>query len=201
MATYLLVEQPAAHADFVVLLPSVLERPTLAEEVAKRYSAGGVHGILFFQPPMSRGVACGAWIDPAGALRDDLIKRGVPASAIVVPPQICRTTWDAADAIGEWLKDRPPTQLLIIGPEFRGRTNRLIFNSVLSNEQSANIEYAAMRGGVDESNWWQSREGIQMVFQNYATLAFDWWNGKPKTCKPAWTLAEFERSLPAPASD
>ncbi len=201
VAAYLLVEKSVPKADFFVLLPSILERPTIAEETARRYSSGEMRGILLFEPPVSRGVACGAWTDPAISLRADLVKRGVPESAIVLLPNICRTTWDAASAVGDWLDDRRPTRLVIVGPEFRGRSNRLIFDSVLQKQQATRIEFAAVSDGIDQDNWWQSREGIQLVFQNYATLAFDWCGGKPKACKPAWTLAEFEKSLPAPAGD
>lgn len=196
VAAFLIDAPPAGRSDYLVLLPSVLETRAAADEVAQRFFSGDVHGVLFFEPPETRAVRCGAWPDPATSLRRQLLNRGLPSSAIIVLPQQCRTTSEAADALRPWLADRPAVRLMILGREFRGRADRRIFGSALDVRQSANLEFAAVHGGVDANNWWQSREGIQLVFQNYAALAFEWWNGQSTACRPAWTLAEFEQSLP-----
>ncbi len=135
------------------------------------------------------------------SLRRDLARRGVPAAAIVVPPEPCRTTWEAAHAIQRWLQRRPETRLIIVDVLWRGRYDRRIFNTVLDTRQAADLQFTAIRGGIDENNWWHSREGIQLLFQNYTSLAFDWWNGESKQCEGQWTLEDFENSLPAPRGD
>jgi hypothetical protein len=122
----------------------------------------------------------------------------VPPAAIVVPPEPCHTTWDAAHALQLWLHKRPETRLIVADRLLRGRYDRRIFNAVLDARQAAGLQFRAMRSGVDENNWWHSREGIQLVFQNYAALAFDWWNGQSEQCKTPWTLEDFENGLPAP---
>jgi len=197
-AEFLIVDSPVQRADYWVLLPEAIDSKSLVEEAARRYAAGDVHGIMIFEPPPSRAVQCRAWPDRATALRRDLAHRGVPPAAIVAPPELCRTTWDAAHAIQVWLQKRPETRLIIVDLLWRGRYDRRIFNTVLDSRQAADLQFTAMRAGIDENNWWRSREGIQLVFQNYASLAFDWWNGESEQCKGPWTLEEFENSLPAP---
>jgi len=198
VAEFLIVDTPVKQADYWVLLPGVVGSESLVEEAARRYAAGDVHGILIFEAPPSRAIQCGASPDRATALRRDLAGRGVPAAAIVAPPELCRTTWDAAHAIQLWLQKRPDTRLIIVDFLWRGRYDRRIFNAVLDSRQAANLQFSAIREGIDEKNWWHSRECIQLVFQNYASLAFDWWNGESEQCTGPWTLEDFENSLPAP---
>jgi hypothetical protein len=120
----------------------------------------------------------------------------VPSAAVILLPGPCRTTRDAAAAIRLWLEDRPKTRMLVLGRLLRGRCDRQVFNSVLDAQQSEGVEFAAIHTGVDQGNWWKSREGILLIFQNYAALAFNGWNGPSQPCRPAWTLEEFENSLP-----
>jgi hypothetical protein len=198
VAEFLIVDSPAGRADYLVLLPATLDSGVEAEEAARRYIAGDVGGILLFKPPMSRAVRCRAWPDRATELCRDLARLGVPAAAIIVPPEPCRTSWDAAHAIQHWLQKRPETRLLVMDRLLRGRYDRRIFNTVLDARQAAALQFTALRSGVDENNWWHSREGIQLIFQNYGELAFDWCSGQSEPCKDPWILEDFERSLPAP---
>lgn len=200
VADFLIVDQPLQRADYWVLLPAALDTQAVLADAARRYSAGDVGGIMVFDPPISRGVRCGAWPDRATALRRELERLGVPARAIVVPPEPCRTTWDAAQAMKRWLQNRPETRLIVVGRLMRGRYDRRIFNAVLDARQAADLQFTAARGGIDENNWWHSREGIQWIFQSYASLAFDWFGGHAEQCREPWTLEEFENSLPAPGN-
>lgn len=197
-ASFLIVDQPLVPADYLVLLPGTVDNGAEADEVARRYAAGEVHGVLLFAPPMSRAVRCGAWSDRATTLRRDLENRGIPPAAIVVPPGEVRTTWDAARTLQPWLEKRPETRLIVLERLMRGRHDWRIFNSVLGGRKVADLQFSAIRGVIDEDNWWRSREGVQTVFQNYAALGFDWWNGQAEPCKNPWTLEEFENSLPPP---
>jgi hypothetical protein len=181
-----------------VLLPGAGDSWAEVDEAARRYAAGDVRGVLLFEPPMSRAVRCGAWPDRATTLRRTFAQRGVPPTAIIVPPGPCRTSWDVAHAVQLWLQNRPETRLIVMDRLLRGRYDRRIFNAVLDAPQAARLQFMAMRSGVDENNWWQSREGIQLVFQNYAALMFDWCNGQSEHCRDPWTLEEFESSLPTP---
>jgi hypothetical protein len=199
VASFLISDQPVERADYFVLLPGIADRGPGVDAAARHYAAGNVGGILLFESPMSRAVRCGAWPDRATALRRALAERGVPAAAIVVPPEPCRTSWDAAHAIQHWLQNRPDTRLIIEDRLLRGRYDRRIFDSVLDARQAADLQFTAVRSGVDENNWWQSREGIQLVFQNYVAIAFDWCHGESEQCSSPWTLEDFENSLSRPA--
>ena len=200
VASFLIVDQPLAPADYLVLLPGTVETGVEVDEVARRYAAGECSRCswLFEPPDVARGDRCGAWSDWATALRRDLEKRGIAPGAIVVLPDECRTSWDAAESLQPWLEKRPETRLIVLERLMRGRHDWRILNSVLGGRQVANLQFSAIRGGIDENNWWQSREGIQLVFQNYAALAFDWCNGQSEQCGKPWTLEEFEHSLPPP---
>lgn len=201
VAEFLIVDEPIGRTDFMVLLPGSLENKAAIDEAVRRYIAGEAHGIMFFDPPISRAVRCGAWPDRAVGLRRKLTERGVPESAIVVPPEPCRTSREAAHALQNWLQGRPDTRLIVVDRLLRGRYDRRIFESILGAPRIADVRFMAMRGGVDENNWWHSREGIQLIFQNYAMLAFDWFNGDSAQCRGAWTLEEFEQSLPRPVAN
>jgi len=198
VARFLIVDQPVVPADYLVLLPGTVDNDAELSEVARRYATGEVHGVLLFTPPLSRAVRCGAWPDRATELRGDLEQRGVPPEAIVVPPGECRTSWDAAESLQLWLEQRPKMRLIILERLLRGRHDRRILSTVLGGQQAAGLQFSAMRSGIDENDWWQSREGIQTVFQSYAALAFDWCNGRSEQCRNPWTLGEFENSLPPP---
>jgi len=198
VAGFLITPPPTGPADYLVLLPGVATQSTGLDQVAREYSSGNVHGIVLFTLPATRGVSNGIWPDLATSVRAELARRGVPPSSIVVLPTPSRTGWEAADTLHDWLKDRPDTRLIVMVREFHGRCDRRVFDLVLGGRRLAGLQFETVRGGIDETNWWHSREGIQLVFQNYVALMFDWWNGPSKPCKKPWTLEDFEKSLPAP---
>ena len=107
-----------------------------------------------------------------------------------------RTSWEAAHALGQWLGNRATPRLDLLCPSFSGRYLRHVFATVLPGDVFARLHFAAAGGRIDTTNWWGDREGIQMVFQGYVELAFITLNGEPREKGTAWTLEQYEQSLP-----
>jgi hypothetical protein len=78
-----------------------------------------------------------------------------------------------------------------------GRCERQVLGAVLTPAAFTQLHFAAADNRIDETNWWHDREGIQMVFQAYTQLAYVFIHGETQSKTGAWTLEQYEQSLPA----
>jgi hypothetical protein len=192
---FLIADEPLAKADYIVMLPWVAGDSIAIEQAIARVRRSEAGGLLFFQMPATRGERSGAWPDYESAVRADLKGRGIAERSIVFVPGPSRNSWEAAHALGQWLSDRPMPRLDVLCPRFRGRYERHVFATVLPSDVVAGLHFAAAAGRIDETNWWEEREGIQMVFQGYVELVFIALNGEPQQSGQEWTFEQYERSL------
>jgi hypothetical protein len=194
---FLVAEEPLlAKADYIVILPSLAGDRVALENAIQHVRHGEAGGLLFFQMPPTRSERCGAWPNYETATREFLKGRGLAERSIVTLPGPSRNSWEAARALGKWLGQRPTLRLDVLCQRFRGRYERHVFDSVLLSDSFEQLHFAAVEDRIDETNWWYDREGIQMVFQNYIQLAFIELNGETETSGGAWTLEQYEQSLP-----
>ena len=194
---FLIVDQSAEQADYVVLLPSTVDDRTCVDEAARLIAERRVRGVLLFESPATRAVRSAGFHDQQTIVRGELAAKGVPAGAVEVLPGPGHNAWGAADSLDRWLRGHPDARLVVPCERFRGRCEQRIMATVLPPTDAAQLSFAAVPGSaVDEANWWQSREGIQIVFQNYIRLAAIACNGRPPDCAGTWTVEEFEESLP-----
>ena len=193
---FLVVDEPLAKADYIVILPSLAGDRVALETAIQQVRQGEAGGLLFFQMPPTRSERCGAWPDYETATREFLKSRGLAERSIVALPGPSRDSWEAARALGQWLGQRPTLRLDVLCQRFRGRYERHVFDSVLSSNIGKQLHFVAAADRIDETNWWHDREGIQMVFQNYVQLAFIELHGETETSTGAWTLEQYEQSLP-----
>ena len=189
-------DEPFAAADYIVILPSVAEDTAAIDQAIEAMRRGEATGLLFFAMPPPRGVRCGAWPDYETVVRRYLQAKGISAAAITFVPGSSRNSWDAARALGNWCGSRKPARLEILCEQFRGRYERHIFAAAFPGEMAGQLHFVTAAGHIDASRWWCDREGIQVVFQNYARLAFVALNGEAKSGGEEWTFDQYEQSLP-----
>lgn len=195
---FIAADKPLDNADYIVVLPSMAGDGAAIDEVANGVAQRRAAGLVLFRPPATRSVQCGAWPDFESSARTVLRQRGLSDQAIVFLDGESRTSWDAARALAKWLESRPGLRLDVLCQRFRGRYERTVFGNVLSPEAMEQLHFSAVWSDVDETNWWNDREAIQLVFQNYARLFFIWLNGESQADTGPWTLQQYEQSLPSP---
>jgi hypothetical protein len=195
---FLVADEPLGKADYIVILPSTAGDRVAIETAIQRVHRGDAAGLLLFPMPPTRSERCGAWPDYATAMREFLKSRGLAERSIVIVPGPSRNSWEAARALGKWLGQRPTLRLDILCQQFRGRYERHVFDSLLPREVFNQLHFAAAGDRINETNWWHDREGVQMVFQAYIQLAFIELHGETESSVGAWTLEQYERSLPPP---
>ncbi len=196
LGNFLAADDPLAKADYLVVPPSVAGDSAAIDDALSRIQAGRAAGLIFFNPPATRSVKVGAWPDFETAARRALRRRGLADSAIVFIAGENRTSWDAARSLERWLAGHGNARLDMLCQPLRGRYERSVFASVLTERAMQQLHFCAAAGPIDESNWWQSREGIQVLFQNYARLGFLIFNGESVTATDQWNYEQFEESLP-----
>jgi hypothetical protein len=193
---WLCVDDGLQRADYLVLLPSVSGDGSLARSAANEIHEGTVRGVMFFAMPPTRGEQCGALPSFESGFRGQLAEAGVAESRVMSIPGPSRTSWEAARALGIWLGEHPEVRVAVLCPEFRGRYERYVVSTQISSSDFSRVAFITYPNAAS-SNWWTSRETIQMVFQNYIRLGFVALNGETGHDAQPWSYDEFLRDLPA----
>jgi uncharacterized SAM-binding protein YcdF (DUF218 family) len=104
--------------------------------------------------------------------RQVLLKRGVSSNDITILPAAATTTFDEAQALGSFLKDRPNTTVLVVTSDFHTRRSRWVFARVLGG-QAAQVSVVSARGDDFRRDWWwQDEAGLSAIMSEYLKLTF-----------------------------
>ena len=125
VAKWLDVGLPPQNADYVMLLNGDENtRPFTAAALVK---SGFAKGILITKLK-DTSVETGSLLPLYHEInRQVLIKRGVAPSDITILPTSAATTRDEAQALADFLKDRPNAHVLVVTSDYHTRRSRWIF--------------------------------------------------------------------------
>jgi len=162
-ATTWIINEPAAHADAIVILGGGLEyRPF---EAARLYTNGCAKTILITQPELPPTAQLGLTVPEFVLARQVLLKLGVPENAIRMIGTNVTSTRDEAVALKAWVAETKAHSVVIPPDIFHTRRVRWIFQRAFCDTPVEVHVLSVAVPGYDAHNWWKHEEGL-IAFQN-----------------------------------
>lgn len=152
-------EDPLERVGLLVVLAGGM--PVREIEAADLYKAGWAQQILLPREPegpetealRARGVATpGAYWERV-ALLESL---GVPASALVTPETLVRSTADEAALVGQWLRDQQQSAVIVVTSPSHTARARFVFTAALGDSTRV-IMRGARSSPFAPGTWWHDR--------------------------------------------
>lgn len=144
------VDQPAAHADAIVVLGGDNFYADRATHAAKLFRQG-VAGLV---------VASGKRLRPSAGeselMEHDLIERGVPKDKILLLPQDASSTIDEAVNVRHEAEQRGWKTIVVVTSNYHTRRAQYIFRKEFPARIAVSIA-SAPDGDFDPGRWWEKR--------------------------------------------
>ena len=167
------VDEPAEHADVIVVLGDDNYTGDRAAHAAELYRAG-------LAPQV---VASGRLLRPyagvAEMIERDLESRGVPAASIVKFPHRAENTREEAEALAGLVAGRGWKRVLVVTSNYHARRARFIFGRVLPSNVSLRVS-GARDSEFDPSRWWETRQGQKLFMTELAGYLVARWELRSK---------------------
>jgi uncharacterized SAM-binding protein YcdF (DUF218 family) len=162
------VDEPAAHADAIVLLGDdnfYADRATHAAELWRQ----GVAPII---------VASGRRLRPDAGLSElmehDLIERGVPKDKIMRLTQDADNTIEEARVVGKLAQERHWKSMVIVTSNYHTRRTRYIYEKLTPTGIAVTVA-SAHDGDFDPERWWEKRKSIKLFTREIAGMVEALW--------------------------
>jgi uncharacterized SAM-binding protein YcdF (DUF218 family) len=193
VATYLIVDEPSAVADYVLVLPGVDRRYDRAAQILQ---AGSAASILLVERRPKRLERMGLLPSFESVSQHELVSRGVPASSITVIPGQTRTDWERARRLRAWLDSQPATRIVVLSERFGGRKLRYVLDKTLGADYAGRVRLLGLpERSYDENDWWRHREGVVKIFDAYLNLAYTRLCGEESEEWREWDPEQFKKTL------
>jgi uncharacterized SAM-binding protein YcdF (DUF218 family) len=165
---YLDASSPPRPVDDVLILGGDVEtRPFVA---AALYKAGLAKRVLLTNVKHSHEVEDGLVLSEPEIARQVLLKRGVPADAIVLLPDVVDSTADEARSLKRYLDENPGRTAAVVTNDYHTRRARLIFRAEIG-ERAADLPFfAAPTEGFGAGDWWRSERGCAQYADEYVKM-------------------------------
>lgn len=180
-------EHPGCARYAMVLPGDEIRRPLT---VAGLIRSGLARDVLIPQNAKTADIKDGIIPPTAEISRKILLHRGIPADRIVLLPTESRTTFDDAQALGEFLRGKDD-RVTIVTSAFHTRRARFVFDKVLGPTSDRIWILSAPNPGFVTERWWESREGLRLVLTEYLKLGFYYvrYSSLPQQLACAFVLA------------
>lgn len=172
---FLVVEDPFSHADIALILSGDPVRRSLAAR--DLYRQGRVGEILVIPDPPDTAreeLVALRLVDPNLPSWPEriLAASGVPRSDITLLPEPVDGTIREAQRVRAFLKDHPPTSIVIITSKFASRRARFIFRHVLKGTVNEVWCFPSPYDTFRPDRWWtQPRNALFVVMEYQKFLA------------------------------
>lgn len=187
----LIVDEPGDATSVLVL-----GGDGCGEQAIKMFQDRSVTEILLLPGRPGRLQQMGIRRSFQSVLREELRARRLPEEAVKRIPGDVGSEWDGARCLGNWLQEHPGAEVTALCDRVASRKLRRILDTVLGPEQASRVRLRALRHRwYDETNWWQSKDGIKDTFNSYLALGHVWLNGENKQEWAAWEPEDYEKSL------
>jgi len=162
------VDEPAAHADAIVVLGDDNFYADRATHAAELYRQGVAPEV----------VASGRRLRPAAGVSEliehDLVERGVPKEKIVKFTHDDDNTIEEAEAVAKLAKDHHWNILVIVTSNYHTRRVRFICGKVFPAGIKVSVA-SARDGDFDPERWWEKRNSIKLFTRELAGMAEATW--------------------------
>jgi putative flippase GtrA/uncharacterized SAM-binding protein YcdF (DUF218 family) len=170
MARWLDVGEPPQPAECVMVLNGA--------EDTRPFAAAALLKAGFARHALVARVSTTTWVphmmlSPCDETnRQVLLKCGVPQRDITILPGEAESTYDEAQALATFLRDRPKTRVLVVTSDCHTRRSRWVFARALG-DQAAQVSFVS--APTDEFRmdcWWQDELGFVTIVTEYFKLFF-----------------------------
>jgi uncharacterized SAM-binding protein YcdF (DUF218 family) len=162
------VDEPAAHADAIVVLGDdnfYADRATRATELYRQ----GVAGIV---------VASGRRLRPNAGVSElmehDLVERGVPKEKILRFAHDADSTSDEAVALARLAEAHKWKSVVVVTSNYHTRRARYIFQRVFPAGIAVSVA-SARDGDFDAQRWWEKRESTKLFAREMVGMLLALW--------------------------
>jgi len=162
------VDEPAAHADAIVVLSDdnfYADRATHAAELYRQ----GIAGIV---------VASGRRLRPNATISElmehDLVERGVPKEKIVRFVHDADTTREEAVALSHFVQQRKWKSVVVVTSNYHTRRARYIYQKVFPSGIGVSVA-SARDGDFDPEHWWEKRKSVKLFLHETAGMLLALW--------------------------
>jgi uncharacterized SAM-binding protein YcdF (DUF218 family) len=170
---FLTADDPIVKADAIfVLAGTTMDRPLEAVDL---YQQGYAPRIVLTRETPERAILISATRGvtlpfKADAARDAMIRLGVPAAAILIPPRIHDNTAQEAQTLRALAHEHRWQHVIVISARYQARRARMAMRREL-RDTAVDIE---VRGTpydeVKPDRWWTSRSDVRWVMSEGAKL-------------------------------
>jgi uncharacterized SAM-binding protein YcdF (DUF218 family) len=178
-AEYWIVDEPAVHADAIIVLSDDNFYADRAAHAAQ----------LFRQGVAPVVVASGRRLRPEAAISDlmvhDLIERGVPKDKIEKLTHDADNTIEEAQADGKLAKEHRWKSAVIVTSNYHTRRTRYIFEKLFPPGISVTVA-SAPDGDFDPQKWWEKRKSMKLFAHElvgYVDAIWELRNAEPSSTK------------------
>ncbi len=191
-------EQSSEDAGYLVLLGT--ERGVHGNHglaaAARFYRADTRRRILLIECRPGRLAELGILLPFAALGRQELIRRGVPDTAIETMPGQAADAWDAARELAAWLHARPGVLVAYASLPLSGGHLRWILDRTMAPGDAARIRIFAPEDPARASgNWWTSRSGVKAFMFAWIERAYAWCQGEQPPPPPQQSAAAYQAML------
>lgn len=128
--------------------------------------------------------------DEAG--RRELIKQGVPGTAVESISGQASDTWGRAHRLKTWLDDHPDAHVVLPCPRFQSGQTRFILDTVLGPDERSRVRIIAPRCPTcDETTWWRSRSSVKEFMYGWIGLIYARIEGESRAGPRDLRVAEY----------
>jgi uncharacterized SAM-binding protein YcdF (DUF218 family) len=185
-----IVDEPAAHADAIVVLSDdnfYGDRATHAAELFRQ----GVAPVI---------VASGRKLRPDAGMGEliahDLVERGIPQEKVMIYNQETDSTLEEAEAVGRLAVVRHWKSLVIVTSNYHTRRARYIYEKVLPAGISVSVA-SARDGEFDPQRWWEKRRSLKAFTRELAGMVVAMW--ELRNVHPSETKGDSKNTQLIPA--
>lgn len=158
-----IINSHLTHADAIVVLGGGVD--TRPIEAARLFQMGWAPRILLMNPRPSPATQLGLMPSEVDLSRSILLKKGVPAEAIVVPSGMVTNSYDESLVLRHWAKANHITKVIVTTDMFHTRRVRWLYGKELAGTGIQVEMDPAPALDYSTDNWWRNEQGV-IAFQN-----------------------------------
>ncbi|HEY6465129.1 MAG TPA: YdcF family protein [Candidatus Acidoferrales bacterium] len=162
------VDDPSKPSDAIVMLSDDDYQADRAGHAAELYKAGWAPHVI------ASGRLLRSYAGIAELEEHDLESRGVPENAIVKLPGADRNTRQECQNIGQFISAHSWKRLILVTSNYHTRRARYICSRVLPSG-TVLIVSAASDSNYDPQDWWTTRQGTKMFFDESVGIFVAMW--------------------------
>lgn len=162
------VDETPQASDVIVMLGGDDYNADSASRAAELFKSGLAPQVV------ASGRFLRAYASAADLEARDLAGHGVPANAVVRFADRAENTREEAMAVGGLISSRGWKRIIVVTPNYQTRRAEYICERVFPAGTVLTV-VAAANPGYDPSQWWRTREGARIFFQETTGMASAMW--------------------------